>query len=65
MELTYTLAGDYYLPNLKLSDPPAEPPLGYYCMRHKAYLKEHRPIMYSRLLLSEKNLTCTVDLFLL
>ncbi|GHU90558.1 hypothetical protein FACS1894202_10550 [Clostridia bacterium] len=54
MELTYTLVGDFYLPNLKLSDPPNAPPLGYYGMRHKTYLKEHRPILYSQLLLTER-----------
>ena len=53
-KITYTLVGDYYLPNLKLSDPPESPPLGRYGMMHKAYLKEHRPILYSQLLLSER-----------
>jgi hypothetical protein len=54
MELSYTLVGDYYLPNLMLSDPPDAPPLGCYGMRHKAYLREHRPMLYSQLLLSER-----------
>jgi hypothetical protein len=54
MELTYTLVGDYYLPDLTLSEPSDAPPLGYYGMRHKEYLREHRPILYSRLLLSER-----------
>ena len=30
MELTYTLVGDYYLPNLTLRDPPDAPTLGWY-----------------------------------
>jgi len=54
MELTYTLVGDYYLPNLTLRDPPDAPPLRRYGMMHKAYLREHRPILYNRLLLSER-----------
>jgi hypothetical protein len=54
MELSCTRVGDYLLPNIKLSDPPDAPPLGYYGMRHKAYLREHRPILYSHLLLSER-----------
>jgi hypothetical protein len=54
MELNYIQCGDYLLPNLILSDPPDAPPLGYYGMRHKAYLREHRPILYSQLLLSER-----------
>jgi hypothetical protein len=54
MEITYTRRGDYLLPDIILSDPPDAPLLGYYGMRHKAYLLEHRPILYSQLLLSEK-----------
>jgi len=54
MEISYTLAGDYYLPNIMLSDPPEAPPLGKYGMMHKAYLKEHKPILYNQLLLSER-----------
>ncbi|MDR0818196.1 MAG: TnpV protein [Oscillospiraceae bacterium] len=52
--MDYTLAGDFYLPNLKLSDPPDAPPLGRYGLLRKSYLKEWRPITYSRLLLREE-----------
>ena len=52
-ELTYTRCGDYYIPDLKLSEQP-EAPIGKYGrMRHR-YLKEHRPGLYSSLILSEK-----------
>jgi len=54
MEISYSLAGDYLLPDIKLSDPPDAPPLGRYGRMRKAFLKEHRPILYSQLLLSEK-----------
>ena len=54
MELDYIVSGDYLLPAIKLSDPPNAPPLGRYGMMHKRYLREHRPILYNRLLLSEK-----------
>jgi hypothetical protein len=54
MELTYTRRGDYLIPDLKLSDPPDAPPLGHYGRMRRAYLKEWRPILYSRLLLSEE-----------
>ena len=54
MEITYTLVGDYYLPDLKLSDPPDAPPLGRYGMMHKNYLREEKPAMYAALLLSER-----------
>ena len=53
-EITYTLTGEYYLPDITLRDPPDAPPLGYYGMLHKTYLREHRPILYSQLLLSER-----------
>ena len=54
MEITYSRAGDYLLPDIKLSDPPDAPPLGLYGIMHKAYLREHRPILYSQLLLTER-----------
>ena len=51
--LTYTRNGDYLIPDLSLSPQPTTPLTKYGRMR-KAYLKEHRPILYSQLLLSEK-----------
>ena len=54
MEIFYEKVGDYLLPNLRLSDESDAPPLGYYGMRHKAYLREHRPILYNQLLLTER-----------
>ena len=53
-ELTYTLVGDYYLPNIALSDPPDAPPLGRYGTMHKEYLRTEKPALYASLLLSEK-----------
>ena len=54
--LTYSRTGDYLLPDIQLSEPPREetPPLGRYARMRKAFLKDHRKITYSRLLLSEK-----------
>ena len=51
--LTYRQNGDYLIPNLELSEQPVKP-LGKYGRMRKTYLKEHRPILYSQLLLSEK-----------
>lgn len=51
--LTYTKNGDYLIPDLKLSEQPSKP-LGKYGRMRKAYLKEHRPILYNQLLMSEK-----------
>ena len=45
--------GDYLIPDLKLSQQP-EKHLGKYGRMRKAYLKEHRPILYNQMLLSEK-----------
>jgi hypothetical protein len=54
-ELTYRRVGDYLLPNIVLSEQPGEhPPLGRYGRMRKAFLKEHRPIEYSRLLMTEQ-----------
>ena len=41
------------IPDLKLSQQP-EKPLGKYGRMRKTYLKEHRPILYNQMLLSEK-----------
>ena len=51
--LTYRQNGDYQIPNLSLSDQ-SNQPLGKYGRMRKAYLKEHRPILYNQLLMSEK-----------
>ena len=52
-KLTYTRCGDYYIPDLKLSGQP-EAPIGKYGRMRRRYLKEHRPILYNQMLLSEK-----------
>lgn len=51
--LTYLRSGDYNIPNLTLTDSTSRP-LGKYGRMRKTYLKEHRPILYSQLLLSEQ-----------
>ena len=51
--LTYTMNGDYQIPDLKLTEQP-EKPLGKYGRMRKASLKEHRPLIYNQLLLTEK-----------
>ena len=52
-DIHYTLHGDYYLPDLELPEK-ASAPLGHYGIMRKAYLEEHRPGLYERLLLSGK-----------
>ena len=51
--LTYTKSGDYLIPDLSLSEQPKKP-LGKYGRMRKAYLKDHRPLIYNQLLLTEK-----------
>lgn len=52
-KLTYIRCGDYDILNLKLSEQP-ETSIGKYGRMRKSYLKEHRPILYNHLLMSEK-----------
>ena len=51
--ISYTLQGDYYLPDLKL---PAEEkqPIGVWGQRHLRYIKQHRKAFYPNLLTSGK-----------
>ena len=53
-EITYTQVGDYLLPNIILSDPPSAKPLNKYGRMRQTYLKDHKPILYNQLLLTEK-----------
>ncbi len=54
-ELTYTKNRDYLIPDLTLSETPEDArPLGKYGRLRRSYLQEHRPGLYSRLVLSEK-----------
>ena len=50
---TYTQVGDYLFPNL-IIDEIEQQPVGKYGRMRKRYLKEHRPILFSNLLLSGK-----------
>lgn len=58
--IRYQLKGDYYLPVLEL--PEENRPIGRWGRLHKAYLKNHRPILYQSLLLSGKLYTALTDL---
>ena len=53
MELTCTQCGDYLIPDLVLADT-QEYHIGKYGRMRRAYLKDHRPALYSNLLLTEK-----------
>ena len=49
--LDYTLHGDYYFPDIKGQEADSQP-IGKWGRMHLAYLKEHKPGLYSRLILS-------------
>ena len=49
----YTLHGDYYFPNLTLPET-GKRPIGHYGRMRLDYLREHRPGLYTRLILSGK-----------
>ena len=53
MKLTYHRNGDYLLPDLGLTEA-KQRPLGKYGRMRLHYLEEHRPGLYTRLLLSGK-----------
>ena len=50
--LSYTLYGDYYLPNLEINE--EEPTYGKYGIMRKQFLKEHRSARYQYLVLTGK-----------
>ena len=58
--ISYTLVGDYYIPDLEL--PEESRPIGRWGRMHKAFLQEHRPGQYNALLLSGKLWTYLADL---
>ena len=59
-ELTYTLVGDYYIPNIAL--PEENRPIGKWGRMHREYLKEHHPILFNDLALSGQLWTYLADL---
>ena len=50
--LQYELVGDYYL--IAGEDEPESKPIGIWGQRHLRYLKQHRKVLYSELLISGK-----------
>jgi len=51
--LWYELQGDYYIPCLVLDEEETQP-IGMWGRKHLRYIKEHRPVIYTTLLLSGK-----------
>ena len=51
--ISYTLQGDYYLPDLALPEQ-EDKPIGLWGQRHLKYIKQHRKVRYINLLTSGK-----------
>ena len=58
---TYTLVGDVLLPNLSIGEA-EQRTIGKYGRMRKRYLKEHRPALYSNMLLTGKLFSHLVDI---
>ena len=58
--MDYVLAGDYYIPDLKL--PNEERPIGKYGRMYLEYLKEHSPMRFNDLVLEGQLWTYLADL---
>ena len=59
-ELNYIRCGDYYIPDIRW--PEENRPIGRWGRMHKEYLREHNPIRFDDLYLSEKLWTYLADL---
>lgn len=51
---TYTLVGDYYLPDIELPAEDDDRPLGVWAQRRLNYIKSHRSALYSQLVMTGK-----------
>ena len=58
--IQYSLHGDYYLPDLKLESEHRS--IGRWGRMHRDYLKEHRPVLYTQLVLSGNLWTYLADI---
>ena len=60
MNINYIRVGDYYIPDLTLTE--ESRPIGRWGRMNRDYLREHKPIQYNCLLLSGKLWTYLADL---
>ena len=60
MDIQYIRVGDYYIPDLTLSEETR--PIGKWGRMHREYLREYKSIQYNCLLLSGKLWTYLADL---
>ena len=60
MNIPYIRSGDYFIPDLKLTEETR--PIGKWGRMHRDYLKEHHPTRFNTLVLSDKLWTYLADL---
>lgn len=60
--ISYTLQGDYYLPDLTLPPEEETRPIGIYGMWHKMYLMEHKKAVFTIMQMNGALHTYLVDL---
>ena len=60
MNINYIRSGDYFIPDLKLSEETR--PIGKWGRMYRDYLKEHHPIRFNNLVLSGNLWTYLADL---
>lgn len=60
MNINYIRSGDYFIPDLKLTEETR--PIGKWGRLHRDYLKEHHPIRFNNLILSGNLWTYLADL---
>ena len=60
MNIPYIRSGDYFIPDLKLTEETR--PIGKWGRMHRDYLKEHHPIRFNNLVLSGNLWTYLADL---
>ena len=58
--IDYVRVGDYYIPDLKLSE--EKRPIGKYGRMHREYLKENHPVLFNDLVLSCQLWTYLADI---
>ena len=60
MKLEYIRNGDYYIPNLTIQK--EERNIGKWGRMHRKFLREHHPILFSQMVLSDTLFTYLADL---
>ena len=59
--ISYTLVGDYYIPNIELPEDD-DRPIGKWGRMHRMYLEETKPLLFNHLVLTGKLHSYLADL---